>query len=396
MLSKLGISRDQLIDSNGKLKSMSEVMKVINDHTKDIHDVDERNNIFHALFGTTGMQAGIILAQNNDELGKLTDKVKGAADGQGYVASLAEKNMQSTKAQLSQLKSVGQEITMTFGAAMLPAINKAAKAMQKGFDSKGGQKFLKETADLLGKLATNLVDMAVWMGSHKTEVEIFAGILGSMFAVKKVGDFVGALKRVNAELKLSSLIIKPKIDSKDAKRELGILSKMVVGLGKGLWFTAKIAGKAALKTLEYIGDAVIAVGKGLAWTAKLAWSGVKTTLGLIGKAGKATGKAFAYTAKLAWSGVKAAGNAMITFLKSPDKYIKYTAKLFWSGVKRTIGLISSAAKGVGKAFVWTAKLAYNGVKTALSTIPKLIKGIPGMLKWTAQIAVNGAKNQLNY
>jgi len=194
MLSSLGISRDQLVQSNGQLKSMDEIMRVLNEKTKGITDVDVKNNIFHALFGTTGMQAGIILAQNNGEIKKLTENVKKSADGQGYVATLAEKNMQSTKQQMNQLNSVAQDITMTLGAAMLPAINDAAKAMKKAFDSDGGQKFLKGVADWVGKIAQMLVDMAKWIGEHWDLFKNFAKLMIGIFAINKISKFVGFLR----------------------------------------------------------------------------------------------------------------------------------------------------------------------------------------------------------
>lgn len=421
MLSSLGISRDQLVKSNGELRSMSDIMKVLNDKTKDIKDVDVKNNIFHALFGTTGMQAGIILAQNNDEIEKLAGSVKKSADGQGYVATLAEKNMQSTKQQMNQLNSVATDISMTLGAAMLPAINKAAKELRKGFDSEGGQKFLKGTAKWLGKIASALVDMATWMGEHSGTVKAFAGILIGIFAVNRVGKFISSLRNavgVFGDLKKAAIAFKdvdfisslpiPGLKKSGAKgvEEAIDIGSRASGDGGGI---AKKPGLVR-KSATLVGDGFAAIGGGVVkgaeligkgaknaftYTASLATSGISKSVDIIKTIGKSASSAFKYTAKLAWSGVKTAVGGMIKFLKEPDKYIKYTAKLMWSGVKKTISLIKTAGKSVGRAFVWTAKLAWTGVKTAISSIPKLVKGIPSLFRWTANLATSAFKKALS-
>lgn len=407
MLSKLGISRDQLVDSNGQLKSMSDIMKVINDKTKGITDVDVKNNIFHALFGTTGMQAGIILAQNNGEIEKLAGNVKKSADGQGYVATLAEKNMQSTKQQMNQLNSVATDITMTLGAAMLPAINKAAKELKKGFDSEGGQKFLKGTANWLGKIASALVDMATWMGEHSGTVKVFAGILIGIFAVNRVGKFISSLRNavgVFGDLKKAAIAFKDvdfisslpipglkKSGAKGVEDAIDIGSR-AAGDGGGIGKNPGILKKSASGVAKGAKDA-------FTYTASLVTSGISKSVDIIKTIGKSAASAFKYTAKLAWSGVKTAVGGMIKFLKEPDKYIKYTAKLMWNGVKTAASSITKLVKGIPSLFKWTANLATSTFKKALSTIKGLASstggGIKKSLKWIASVSVNAAKKTIS-
>ena len=335
MLSSLGISRDQLVGSNGQLKSMSEIMKIINDKTKSITDVDVKNNIFHTLFGTTGMQAGIILAQNNGEIAKLADNVKKSADGQGYVATLAEKNMQSTKQQMKQLNSVATDISMTFGAAMLPAINKAATAMKKGFDSDGGQKFLKGVADWVGKIASALVDLAVWMGEHKTLIKNFAKLVIGIFAVNKVGKFIGSLRDtigVFKELKKAAMEFKA-VDA---------LSSMSVGGGVG--GAGAVGATAAEMGTSTIGSRAAGAGGAYVKGSSKVGTALNVTKGVAGVAAK-----YASVFGAAFTAVDL-GGSVVKALSSNDAQSKYKAGAQTAGttIGGTIGgVLGSIIPGAG-------------------------------------------------
>ncbi|WP_180676425.1 phage tail tape measure protein [Leuconostoc citreum] len=194
MLSSLGISRDQLVNSNGHLKSMSEIMKVINDHTKNIKEDDVKNNIFHTLFGTTGMQAGIILAQNNDELEELDKKVRNAADGQGYVQNLAQKNMNTTKAKLDQLKSSMDLITNSVGASLLPSVSEFATKLADALNSDKGQKKLQELSKTVGDVGRDIVNVIKFMWGHRSELIMFGETFAGIWAFKKITDTISWIK----------------------------------------------------------------------------------------------------------------------------------------------------------------------------------------------------------
>ncbi|MCT8389585.1 phage tail tape measure protein [Leuconostoc holzapfelii] len=213
MLSKLGISRDQLINSNGQLKSMSEIMKVINDHTKGIKDDDTRNNVFHALFGTTGMQAGIILAQNNAELDELNKKVRNAADGEGYVHNLAQKNMDTTKAKLAQLKSSADLIVNSIGASLLPSVSEFAVKLANALNSEKGQEQLKQLAKVAGDVGRSIVSTIEFVWKHRSELVIIGETLAGIWAFKKITDAVswvrtaiGTYRELNEVLKTTNAL----------------------------------------------------------------------------------------------------------------------------------------------------------------------------------------------
>ncbi|MBB5887751.1 phage tail tape measure protein [Lactovum miscens] len=202
-LSSIGLSTKDFVDQSGKMKSMTDIFGLLNQHTEKLSSF-EQGQIFHALFGTTGQQAGSILSANVKQLGELNDKVKEAADGQGYVVRLANKNMQSTQNELKQFKAAGEAALIMIGQRSLPALTDAATSMAKAFNSKEGKQGLEDIADLIANIFQGTVDIVKFIGAHKQEVitigEIFAGI----WAVNKIGDALIMVKKINNELKIMS------------------------------------------------------------------------------------------------------------------------------------------------------------------------------------------------
>ena len=203
MLSKLGIKNSDLVDANGNLKDLTTIMSIVNDHTKNMGTA-EKNSVFQQLFGTTGQQAGIILAQNNKELEELNNKVKNSADGQGYVANLAKKNMGSVKSELKQFKAAGEAVLIMIGQKFLPVLSDAATSMAKAFNSKEGKQGLEEIAKWIAEIFQKLVDTVKFIGEHKDFVVNTAKVFASIWAVNKIGDALAMVKKINNELKIMS------------------------------------------------------------------------------------------------------------------------------------------------------------------------------------------------
>ncbi|GAK32093.1 hypothetical protein WOSG25_350010, partial [Weissella oryzae SG25] len=198
-LQGIGLSTKDFVDKSGKMKSMTEIFGLLNEHTQGMSQF-KQGQLFHTLFGATGQQAGAILSENADALGKLNDKVKESSDGQGYVAKLSAKNMQSVKNELKQFQMAGEAAIMMIGKEMLPVLSEAATGMARAFDSKEGQRGLELLAKGVSGLFGVITNGIEFMGRHTNEVKIFAAALGSLWAVKKVGDFIGMVKSAKTAL----------------------------------------------------------------------------------------------------------------------------------------------------------------------------------------------------
>lgn len=204
-LSQIGLSVKDFTDKSGKMKSMSQIFDTLNKHTSNLSK-QQKGALFKALFGSTGESAGIILADNSKKLADLNKNVKNSYKGQGYVQQLAKKNMGSAKMSMSQFKEAANAASITLGKALMPALRDAAVAMSKAFNSKDGQKGLKEIAGFIGKVTKAVVDLLVALGKHTTAIKIFGGaILGVAGALKMMQGILVTVDIVKRFSKLAGV-----------------------------------------------------------------------------------------------------------------------------------------------------------------------------------------------
>ncbi|KAA8369795.1 phage tail tape measure protein [Leuconostoc carnosum] len=326
MLSKLGISKNQLVDSNGNLVSLTKQMEVVNDATKHMGTA-QKNSVFNSLFGTTGQQAGIILAQNNKELDELNHKVKKSADGQGYVANLAKKNMGTVKAEMAQFKMAGEAALIMLGKKMLPVLSDTAVAMTKAFDSKEGQRGLEAIASGISKVSNLALNLIKFIGTHTTEVKVFGSAFASVWAFKKISDTIGWVKTAIGTYRELNGVLKT----------TAALNAVGVGGGKGA--VAKTATTGVATTAAEVGLSRAAGAGGAIKTASLASK-------VLPIAGKVTGILGAAVA--GWD----VGSSVVTAFKSKkasDGY-KAGAKTAGTGIGAGIGaVLGSVIPGAGTA-----------------------------------------------
>ncbi len=274
-LAGIGLSTKDFVDQNGNMKSMTEIFGLLNQHTEKLSSF-QQGQIFHALFGTTGQQAGAILSENVKQLGELDDKVKKSADGQGYVVNLANKNMQSTQNELKQFKAAGEAVLIMIGQKFLPVLSDAATSMAKAFNSKEGKQGLEEIASWIAKIFQGIVDTVKFIGTHKDEVVTFGKIFAGIWATKKIGDVIVWLEK----LKKSLLEIQA-IDALSGGLGTGGLKTSV---GKGIATEAETVASTVTKgSVAAEGEALIASG-GLSKATAL----LPRLLGIIGSVGGST------------------------------------------------------------------------------------------------------------
>lgn len=274
-LSGIGLSTKDFVDQNGNMKSMTEIFGLLNQHTEKLSSF-QKGQIFHALFGTTGQQAGAILSENVKQLGELDDKVKKSADGQGYVVNLANKNMQSTQNELKQFKAAGEAVLIMIGQKFLPVLSDAATSMAKAFNSKEGKQGLEEIASWIAKIFQGIVDTVKFIGTHKDEVVTFGKIFAGIWATKKIGDVIVWLEK----LKKSLLEIQA-IDALSGGLGTGGIKSSV---GKGIVSEAEAVASTVTKGgVAAEGEALVASG-GLSKATSL----IPRLLGIIGSVGGST------------------------------------------------------------------------------------------------------------
>ncbi|MGX8059397.1 tape measure protein [Lactococcus lactis] len=265
----------------------------------------------------------------------------------------------------------------------------------------GGAAF-KLIGDTLKTVIPWLEKFGTWASKHPEDVKKIAlaiiglnvALKGTLGILKGVEKFKEAKKLVlgfGSSIKktatgISGLFIKPRVDGSDAKRELGIISKAAVGVGKGFKWTGKLAVKGITKTFSGLTKLAKITGKGLAkavsFTAKASVKAAQLALKGLLKTAKLTGTGM----KLAFNflkanpfiliitGIVAVVAAFVELYKHNKKFRKFIngiakAVSKWAGsvvkwFKKTWDGVSKGFNNFGKSFSKVFNSLLNGIKNA--------------------------------
>lgn len=195
VLAKLGIKKEDLVDAKGNMRSLSDVFEVINSKVKGMKS-PEKAAIFNSLFGTTGQQAGIILANNAKELDKLNKKVKEAPKN-NYIGALSEKNMKSAQNQLKIFKQSAANMGMSLAEVLLPPLSKVAASLSKFFQWVSQlPKPIKSTIAGVTLLAIAIGPLLVAVGSMITAIGSIKELITGLSIAKKIKEVISGFSVV--------------------------------------------------------------------------------------------------------------------------------------------------------------------------------------------------------
>lgn len=195
VLGKLGIKKEDLVDAKGNMKSLSDVFEVINSKVKGMKS-PEKAAIFKSLFGTTGQQAGIILANNVKELDELNKKVK-EAPKKNYVGALSAKNLQSAQNQMKIFKQSAANMGMSLAEVLLPPLSKIAASLSKFFQWISQlPKPIKSTIAGVTLLAIAIGPLLVAVGSMITAIGSIKELITGLSIAKKIKEVISGFSVV--------------------------------------------------------------------------------------------------------------------------------------------------------------------------------------------------------
>ncbi|GEO59577.1 phage tail tape measure protein [Companilactobacillus bobalius] len=282
-LQELGLSTKDFTDNKGNMKSMTDIFGLLHDKMQGMGK-NKQTDIFHNLFGTTGQQAGLILADNAKQLGELNQKVADSAKND-YVGKLAKKNSETGKVALDRLKQSVNAITMTISSAALPAITEIGDKLAKAAGTKEFGNAVKGVGKWVGNLTDKVADFFTYLGKHSNDLKGITGSLGTIVKDIAVGawdTFYGIIKGIGKAFGLVHT------NGKKAEDPLKVLNEFVSGIAKheqalktiggllaGIWVADKVANFAV--KINDVADAFGGLSK------KLKNSGIQNAASEIGE-----------------------------------------------------------------------------------------------------------------
>lgn len=364
-LDKLGLSTKDFTKKNGDMKSMADTFSLIQQHSAKL-GATEKASVFHNLFGATGQQAGAILAENADQLGKLNEKVKDSAKND-YTGKLSAKNMQSAQNQINKFKQAASGLAITFAQTVLPSITKLAIGM-------GG--LLEKFGKLDKSQKTMLTWTAITVAALAPAAKVVSVITTLGSAAIKTAKLIKGLAVSQDALAASSTALAESEGAASAATTGasaggGLLSKgksLVGGLVKGSLLTAGISVIA-----HNLPTAISGQSKGMSEAAKgrgISKDTKKQFLGGIGTdewIGNKLGSAWKWantTQQPAGSkpSKKSAKNPYKKFPQYAKKAISDVGKTFNEGEGRLIRATDANSKSVSKSLLSENAKTYNGLK----------------------------------
>lgn len=365
VLAKLGIKKEDLVDAKGNMKSLSDVFEVINSKVKGMKS-PEKAAIFNSLFGTTGQQAGIILANNAKELDKLNKKVK-EAPKKNYVGALSEKNMKSAQNQMKIFKQSAANMGMSLAEVLLPPLARVAGALSKFF----------QWVAQLPKPMKNVI----------VGVTLFAVAIGPLLvALGSMITAIGTIKKVMTGLS----IIKKVKDLASSFRLLTILNPTTLGIGAVI--ALGTAFVLAYKKIKPFREFINGIGRGII-------KSLRPVINMVGTIGNSLKKlfnemkkyfsenglsflqAFANVFKVVAISIGASMSGIIVTIRVALNLIKNVFSTTWGSIEQIVGGVFTAIGGLLKVFAglftgnW--QLLWSGVKDIFSGIWNSFKGIVG-------------------
>ncbi len=337
-----------------------------------------------ALVGKNAM-SGFLALMNASE-GDI-DKLSGAIDNcNGAAQNMADIMNDNLEGQLTILKSQLQELAISFGEILLPAVKKIVGWIQ-GFINvlNSLPDGVKETIVTIALIAAALGPVLIIVG------KVISAIGTIMTIIPKLAGVINAAKGVIAAFN-AVCAVNPYV----------LIIAAIVALVAAfiyLWNNCEEFRQFWIDLWEGIKEIAIAVWEALKEFFKAAWEFIKTTA-------ETVWNALASFFTSLWEGIKntftTVVNAISTFLTTMWNTIKTVATTVWTAISTFFTTIWNAIKTTVTTVVTAISTflttAWNAIKTTVSTVLNAIKSvfetIWNAIKNTVTTVVNGIKNTI--
>ena len=187
-MQQYGLKMSDLEDRSGKLKPLPELFEAIHEKTQNLTKI-QQVDLFHKIFGTTGQNAALILANNTQNLKDLSKQAV-IGEKHNYINKLANHNMHTFAAQLKIAKANLSELEMALGRTFMPVINKVLKY---------GIRIVKNFNKLPESVKESRLKMLLWIPvlsgvltiaghitGHLNSIFTFLGRISNLFSGRKL------------------------------------------------------------------------------------------------------------------------------------------------------------------------------------------------------------------
>ena len=368
-------------NADGSMRDLSDILADCRTAFSGLSE-SEKAAAAESLVGKNAM-SGFLALMNAGEAD--INKLSSAIDNcDGCAAGMAETMNDNLAGQLTILKSQLQELAISFGELLMPAIRTIVGWIQKFVDwlnsmDEGTRKVIVTIALVAAAIGPVLIIVGKVISAIGTIMTIIPKLAGVINAAKGVIAAFNAVCAANPYVLIIAAIV-------------ALVAAFIY-----LWNNCEEFRQFWIDLWESIKEIAIAVWEALKAFFQAAWEAIKTTAVTVWNAIKDffTGL---------WEGIKniftTVVNALSTFLTNAWNAIKNTVTTVFNAIKTFFTTIWNEIKSVITTVVTAISTflstAWNGIKTAITTVLNAIKSVVTTvwngIKTTITNIVNGIKN----
>ena len=368
-------------NADGSMRDLSDILADCRTAFSGLSE-SEKAAAAESLVGKNAM-SGFLALMNAGEAD--INKLSSAIDNcDGCAAGMAETMNDNLAGQLTILKSQLQELAISFGELLMPAIRTIVGWIQKFVDwlnsmDEGTRKVIVTIALVAAAIGPVLIIVGKVISAIGTIMTIIPKLVGVINAAKGVIAAFNAVCAANPYVLIIAAIV-------------ALVAAFIY-----LWNNCEEFRQFWIDLWESIKEIAVTVWEALKEFFTAAWEAIKTTAVTVWNAIKDFFTGF-------WEGIKniftTVVNAISTFLTNAWNAIKNTVTTVFNAIKTFFTTIWNGIKSVITTVVTAISTflstAWNGIKTAITTVLNAIKSVVTTvwngIKTTITNIVNGIKN----
>ena len=368
-------------NADGSMRDLSDILADCRTAFAGLTE-SEKAQAAESLVGKNAMSGFLALMNAGEgDINKLSSAIDNC---DGCAAGMAETMNDNLAGQLTILKSQLQELAISFGELLMPAIRTIVGWIQKFVDwlnsmDEGTRKAIVTIALVAAAIGPVLIIVGKVISAIGTIMTIIPKLAGVINAAKGVIAAFNAVCAANPYVLIIAAIV-------------ALVAAFIY-----LWNNCEEFRQFWIDLWESIKEIAVAVWEALKEFFTAAWEAIKTTAVTVWNAIKDffTGL---------WGGIKniftTVVNAISTFLTNAWNAIKNTVTTVFNAIKTFFTTIWNGIKSVITTVVTAISTflstAWNGIKTAITTVLNAIKSVVTTvwngIKTTITNIVNGIKN----
>lgn len=368
-------------NADGSMRDLSDILADCRTAFAGLTE-SEKAQAAESLVGKNAM-SGFLALMNAGE-GDIEKLSSAIANCDGTAAGMAETMQDNLAGQLQILKSQLEELAISFGELLMPAVRMIVGWIQKFVDwlnsmDEGTRKVIVTIALVAAAIGPVLIIVGKVISAVGTIMTIIPKLAGVIGIVQK------AFAALNAVMLANPIVL-----------VIAAVAALVAAFIY-LWNNCEEFRQFWIDLWESIKEIAIAVWEGLKEFFSAAWEAIRTTAATVWNAVRDFFSGL-------WEGIKnifmTVVNAISTFLATAWGTIKSTVMAVWNAIKTFFTTVWNGIKSV-IATVVTAistflSMAWNGIKNVITTVLNAIKSVVTTvwngIKNTITTFVNGIKN----